>query len=238
MRDEYGAEIAECTVSQESSEEELATITSTINFELETRKERKRTRLVNGAKFPALKSFESYDFSNVAFPDGFTAKDLMTLDFVSRAEDFIFHGPTGRGKTHLAIAIGVACANAGKKVKFFDTADLVLQLKKAKEDGLLTVFYKEVNRTDLVILDELGYVPLDIEGARLLFHLMSSCYETRSLIITTNIEFGKWGTIFADEKLAAVLIDWLVHHGRLVEFNGESHRMSDALMLEGKTRKN
>ena len=162
----------------------------------------------------------------------------MTLDFVSRAEDFIFHGPTGRGKTHLAIAIGVACANAGKKVKFFDTADLVLQLKKAKDDGLLTVFFKEINRTDLVILDELGYVPLDIEGARLLFHLMISCYETRSLIITTNIEFGKWGTILADEKLAAALIDRLVHHGRLVEFNGESHRMSDALMLEGKTRKN
>ena len=224
-------------IYEESSDEELAIIVSTINLELETRKLRKRTKLINGAKFPALKSFKDYDFENVSFPDGFTPAELMSLQFVLRAEDFVFHGPTGRGKTHLAIAIGVACANEGMKVKFFDTADLVLQLKKAKEDGLLTNFYKEINRSDLVILDELGYVPLDIEGARLLFHLMSSCYETRSLVVTTNIEFGKWGTVFADDKLAAAIIDRLVHHGRLVEFNGASHRMSSALMLGGKNTK-
>ena len=84
----------------------------------------------------------------------------------------------------------------------------------------------------------MGYVPLDVEGARLLFQVMSSCYETRSLIITTNIEFGKWGTIFADDKLAAAIIDRLVHHGRLVEFNGGSYRMSSALMLDDKKAKN
>lgn len=97
---------------------------------------------------------------------------------------------------------------------------------------------KDLARSELIILDELGYVPLDVEGARLLFQVISSCYETRSLIITTNIEFGKWGTIFADDKLAAAIIDRLVHHGRLVEFNGGSYRMSSALMLDDKKAKN
>ena len=142
-------------------------------MELETREARKRTRLLNRAKFPALKSLEDYNFDNVAFPEGFTGKELMSLDFVTRAEDFVFHGPTGRGKTHLAIAIGVACANAGKKVRFFGTADLEMQLKKAKKEGSLSNFLKEISRSELIILDELGYVPLDIEGARLLFQVMS-----------------------------------------------------------------
>lgn len=93
---------------------------------------------------------------------------------------------------------------------------------------------KELGRADLLILDEFGYVPLDIEGARLLFQVMSDCYERRSVIVTTNIEFSKWGTVFGDDKLAAAIIDRLVHHGRLVEFNGASKRMDAALML-GKT---
>ena len=225
-------------IYSEYDSEKLKTLVEIIQLELKTRESRKRTRLLNRAKFPALKSFEGYNFENVGFPDGFTAKELMSLDFVDRAEDFVFHGPTGRGKTHLAIAIGVACANKGKRVRFFGTADLVMQLKKVQEEGMLSNFMKDISRSELIILDELGYVPLDIEGARLLFQVMSSCYETRSLVITTNIEFGKWGTIFADDKLAAAIIDRLVHHGRLVEFNGGSYRMSSALMIDGKTAKN
>ena len=90
---------------------------------------------------------------------------------------------------------------------------------------------KDIARNDLVILDEFGYVPLDIESSRLLFQVVSLCYETRSMILTTNIEFGKWGTILGDDKLAAAMIDRIVHHGRLVEFGGTSHRMDAALML-------
>ena len=225
-------------IYSEYDSEKLKTLVEIIQLELKTRESRKRTRLLNRAKFPALKSFEGYNFENVGFPDGFNAKELMSLDFVDRAEDFVFHGPTGRGKTHLAIAIGAACANKGKRVRFFGTADLVMQLKKVQEEGMLSNFMKDISRSELIILDELGYVPLDIEGARLLFQVMSSCYETRSLVITTNIEFGKWGTIFADDKLAAAIIDRLVHHGRLVEFNGGSYRMSSALMIDGKTAKN
>ena len=183
--------------------------------EMAVRERNKRARLYRRARFPQPKSFDGYDFSQVAFPDGYTADDLRSLAFVADAQDFVFHGQTGRGKTHLAIAVGSACVQAGMAVRFFTTAELM----------------KELARCDLIILDEFGYVPLDVESARLLFQVVSACYERRSVIFTTNIEFGKWGTVLGDEKLAAAMIDRVVHHGRLVEFGGPSRRMDGALML-------
>lgn len=191
----------------------------------------KKKRLFRKAAFPQIKSFEGYDFTHVSFPEGYGPEELMELGFVDDAQDFVFYGQTGRGKTHLAIAIGNACIQNGLEVRFFTVAQLVLRLVKAKREEKLESLYKDLSKAKLVILDELGYVPLDIEGARLLFQVITDCYERRSLIITTNIEFGKWGTIFGDDKLAAAVIDRLVHHGRLVEFNGTSKRMDEALML-------
>ena len=120
---------------------------------------------------------------------------------------------------------------AGRAVRFFTTAQLVLMLVRANRDHALEPMLKDLAKAEVLILDEFGYVPLDIEGSRLLFQVMSDCYEKRSLIVTTNIEFSKWGTVLGDDKLAAATIDRLVHHGRLVEFNGASRRMDAALML-------
>lgn len=136
--------------------------------------------------------------------------------------NFAFHGQTGRGKTHLAIAVGSAAVSAGRTVRFFGTAGLVLSLLKASREEALDKYLADIEKSDLVILDEFGYIPIDPEGARLLFQVISSCCERRSLILTTNIEFGKWGTVLGDEKLAAAAIDRIVHHGWLVEFGGES----------------
>ena len=155
----------------------------------------------------------------------------MSLAFVAEAQDFVFHGKTGRGKTHLAIAIGLACVERGMEARFFTAAELVMALTRASREHRLETLLADLSRADLLIVDELGYVPLDVEGARLLFQAMSGCYERRSLVVTTNIEFSRWGTVFGDDKLAAALIDRIVHHGRLVEFNGTSHRMDTALML-------
>ena len=135
------------------------------------------------------------------------------------------------GKTHLAVAVGTACVNAGRAVRFFTTAQLVLLLGRASRSGDLERLMAEIARCDLLVLDEFGYVPIDVEGARLLFQVMSDCYERRSMILTTNIEFSKWGVVLGDDKLASALIDRIVHHGRLVEFGGASRRMEDALML-------
>lgn len=120
-------------------------------------------------------------------------------------------------------------------VRFHQTAELVLQLGKAKRDGTLETMLRDIGRADLIILDEFGYVPFDIDGARLLYQIIAGSYERRSIIFTTNIEFSKWGTVFADDKLAAAIIDRIVHHGRLLEFTGQSRRVSEALMFGGNT---
>ena len=209
----------------------VRSVCALIEHELEVRERNKRQRLFRKAAFPQIKSFTDYDFSQVVFPQDYTKEDLMSLKFVDAAQDFVFYGQTGRGKTHLAIAVGAACVQKGKMVRFFTAADLVLALTKANRSHTLETLLKDIAKADLLIFDEFGYVPLDIEGARLLFQVISSCYENRSLLITTNIEFSKWGTIFGDDKLAAATIDRIVHHGRLVEFNGTSKRMDKALML-------
>lgn len=153
---------------------------------------------------------------------------LTSLEFLDHAQDLVFYGRTGRGKTHLAIALGVKAIGQGRAVRFCQTAELVLQLGKAKRAGSLDQILKDLARADLIILDEFGYVPFDIDGARLLYQIIAGAYERRSIIFTTNIEFGKWGTIFADDKLAAAIVDRIVHHGRLIEFHGPSRRMSEA----------
>lgn len=215
----------------EASAGQLRMACALIEHEQSVRERRKRERLFRKAAFPQLKSFDGYDFAQVGFPDGYGKDDLMSLEFIERAQDFVFHGQTGRGKTHLAIAVGAAAVSAGKAVRFFSTAGLVLALLKANREEVLDRHLADIEKSDLVILDEFGYIPIDPEGARLLFQVISGCYERRSLILTTNIEFSKWGTVLGDEKLAAAAIDRIVHHGRLVEFGGESRRMGDSLML-------
>ena len=186
-----------------SSAAQVRSAADLIGREMEVRERNKRERLYRKAAFPQVKSFEGYDFSQVAFPEGYGPGDLMSLAFVDSAQDFVFHGQTGRGKTHLAIAVGNACVRAGRTVRFFSTAQLVLMLTRASREHALEAVLKDIAKADLVILDEFGYVPLDVEGARLLFQVMSSCYEKRSVIVTTNIEFSKWGTVLGDDKLAA-----------------------------------
>lgn len=207
-----------------------------VRSELELRESRKVQRLVRRARFPARKTLDGYDFSQVSMPEGYTVDDLRSLAFLDAAEGFVFHGQTGRGKTHLAIALGtLAIQERGLEVRFFTAAELVLALERANREQRLDTFMRELSRCSMLVLDELGYVPLSREGARLLFQVISDCYEARSLVITTNIEFSKWGTVFGDEKMAAAVLDRVVHHSRLLEFNGPSRRMEEALML-GKSK--
>ena len=177
------------------------------------------------------KAVDGFDWSNVRFPEGWGREEMLSLDFVGRAEDLVFHGPTGRGKTHMATALGIEATRRGIAVRFFQTATLVLQLGKAKREGTLDRLLADVGRAGLVVLDEFGYVPFDVDGARLLYQVISDSYERRSIVFTTNVEFSRWGTVFADDKLAAAIVDRVVHHGRLVEFGGPSHRLEESLML-------
>lgn len=203
-----------------------------LRCELDNRDTAKRERLLRRARFPVMKTLDGYDYTHVRLPDGYTRDQLTSLEFLDHAQDLVFYGRTGRGKTHLAIALGVKAIGQGRAVRFCQTAELVLQLGKAKRAGSLDQILKDLARADLIILDEFGYVPFDIGGARLLYQIIAGAYERRSIIFTTNIEFGKWGTIFADDKLAAAIVDRIVHHGRLIEFHEPSRRMSEALMFD------
>ena len=195
----------------------------------------RRARLLRRARFPVPKSADGFDWSNVSFPDGWGREDMLSLAFVGAAEDLVFYGKTGRGKTHMATALGIMATRAGYPVRFCQTAQLVLRLGKAKREGTLDRLLADVARARLLVLDEFGHVPFDVDGAKLLYQVISDSYERRSIVFTTDVEFSRWGTVFADDKLAAAIVDRVVHHGRLVEFGGPSHRLEESLML-GKSR--
>ena len=162
---------------------QLAAIDRMLATELANREASKRARLMRQARFPVPKSLDGYDFANVRLPDGYTKEQPAGLDFAAKAQDLVFYGKTGRGKTHLATALGMLAVERGRSVRFRQTAELVLQLGKAKRDGALDSLLKDLARADLIILDEFGYVPFDIDGARLLYQIIAGSYERRSIIL-------------------------------------------------------
>lgn len=197
----------------------------------EAREGRRRGRLMREAEFPQIESLNGCDFSEVALPEGYTVDALRSLEFMDAARDFVFHGQAGRGKTHLAIAIGIAAVGKDREARFFTAAGLVMALTKACGDDSSDRFMKDISKCELLIVDELGCVPLAQAGARLLFQVLSDCCERRSLLITTDIESSKRGVVFGDDRMAGAIIDRVMRHGRPIEFNGSSKRMEHALML-------
>lgn len=195
-----------------------------------SRQESRRTRLLKNARLPALKTLDGFDWTAVRFPEDYGRDALASLDFIDRAQDLVLYGDVGTGKTHLATALAAAACRRGLQARFFTTSSLVMQLRRAKDDERLDKELAALARNHLLIIDELGYLPIDTDGARLLFQVISDSYEKRSLIITTNLEFSRWGTVFGDDNMAAAVIDRIVHHGRLLQFRGESYRVNHALM--------
>lgn len=214
-------------VQAESREEYLFRI---LQHELSYREQARKTRLLKQAEFYVLKTFDGYSFDEIRIPSGLGIDGLKNGSFISERKNLILYGNVGTGKTHLAIATGVAACNKGKVVRFFRTAALVNQLSDAQKKGELNRFLRQLSKADLIICDEWGYVPLDRDGSKLLFQVISDCYEQRSVIITINLEFSKWVNIFYDEQMTAAMIDRLVHHSYLLLFEGQSHRVKNSLM--------
>jgi DNA replication protein DnaC len=163
------------------------------------------------------------------------ADDITRCNFIPKHENLILYGTVGAGKTYLAIATGIAACNAGFKVRYWSTPRLVNALVKAKKAGELSRFLKAFEKLDLLICDEWGYVPIDSNGSKLLFQVVSECYERKSLIITTNLEFPQWNNIFADAKITAALLDRVIHHSHLLDFiNRKSRRLLETLVNKSK----
>ena len=200
--------------------------------EMASREQARRARFLREAVFSVYKTLEGFDFASVSLPPALTRQELTSLQFVAAKTNLVMYGPVGTGKTHLATALGVEACNRSMRTKFFTAAELVVRLSEALKEGMLDKLLASVLRADLLIIDEWGYVPVDRQGAQLLFRVIADSYEQRSLILTTNLEFSKWGTIFTDDQMAAAMIDRLAHHGHILLFEGESYRMKHALMRQ------
>ena len=185
-------------------------------------------RRIRSAKFPSTKSLDSFDFKALPSLNKVLVLDLARSEFILRRENIIALGPSGTGKTHLAIAIGFACCQLGMRVRFLTAAEMTTVLVEARSVDRLSRKLEQLARFDLVIIDELGYVPFDRAGADLLFTFITKIYEQRSLIVTTNLPFARWSEVFQDATAAAAVIDRIVHHSTILETKGKSYRLQAA----------
>ena len=184
----------------------------------------RRTRMAN---FPYIKTLADFDWSfQPSVPRGLV-EQLATLEFVGRGDNVVLVGSPGVGKTHLAIALGIEAVKAGREVRFMDCARLVDDLKDAQARGILKKRLKYYAHSKLLIIDELGYLDIDEGGADLLFQLVSTRYEQRSTIITTNVGIGGWAKVFGDEVAASAIADRVCHHCSMIKITGRSYRLKD-----------
>ena len=203
--------------------------------EIKYRDERASRIQVTVAGFPFEKEMKDFDFT---YQPGINKKQLLELEslrFMENKENILFVGSSGVGKTHLAVSIGIAAAKRRYMTYFISCHDLIMQLKKAHSENRLEQRLKQFCKYKLLIIDEIGYLPVDRDGANLFFQLIAKRYEETSTIITTNQPFSKWGEVFSDNTLANAILDRLLHHSSVIKITGPSYRLKGKLEeIEGK----
>lgn len=208
-----------------------------LELELQTRQTKAVFRRIKEAGFPAEKEINGFDFTAIPKLNKKRILDLAGCDFIRQRECVVFLGPPGVGKTHLAIALGREACARGHRVKFHTATGLATAYAEAREERTVLKLERAIERRNLVILDELGYVPLGQNGAENLFGFFSKCYERTSVIITTNLPFSQWPQVFGDERLAGALLDRLTHRVHVIEMKGESYRLGGSKRKKGGTSK-
>lgn len=205
-------------------------VTELLKLELQEREVNRINRMVKTAGFRVLKTLDEFVWnSSIELPHDLTQEYMENLRFLPPKENLIFMGAVGTGKTHLATALALKACQEGRRVRFFTAAELGNILLEKNAKGTLNNFLGTLKKTELIVVDEIGFVPLHKDAAELLFQVISDCYERKSLIITSNLEFSQWNTVFGDNRLTAALVDRLIHHSHIVIFSGESYRLAQSI---------
>ena len=197
-------------------------------LELLDRERRAADRRLKAAKFPTYKTLENFDFTAQPSVNKPLMTELLRCAYIDNRENVLLVGNPGTGKTHLATSLGIEACGRGKRVRFWRATELITQLMEAREDRVLGRMKKQLAKLDLLVLDELGYVPASKLGAELLFDVISVAYERTSLIVTTNLPFERWVEVLGCERLTGAALDRLTHRCHIIECNGESYRLKDA----------
>ena len=226
MKDYYPNYVETATKRNKSLTEALLELTEK---EIEYRNERASQIQITVSAFPYKKEIDDFDFDYQPSINKQEILELNNLGFLSRHENILFVGPSGVGKTHLATSIGITAAKKRYSVDFISCHDLITQLNKAHYENKLEARIKHFCRYELLIIDEIGYLPVDKQGANLFFQLIAKRYEKHSTIITTNQSFNKWGEVFNDSIIANAILDRLLHHSTVINIKGTSYRIKDKL---------
>jgi DNA replication protein DnaC len=222
---EYAAIASVCARERQ---DHIAYLLKLVERELIEREQRAAERRIKNARFPVLKTLDTFRFEAQPSINRPLVLELMRGEYIEKQENILLMGNPGTGKTHLATALGHSACSEGKRVRFFSVTGLATQLLEAREDRQLERFLRRLQRQHLLILDEFGYVPFSKAGAELLFEVVSRAYERTSLILTTNLPFENWTEVLGNERLTGAMLDRITHRVHIIEANGESYRLRDA----------
>jgi DNA replication protein DnaC len=205
--------------------------------EVAQREANRQRQCIKAARFPLLKELADFDFSCVPSLNKQHVLDLARGNYLPKAEPILLVGNPGLGKTHVAISLALAACRQGQRVRFYTAAGLVNELIQAQDEHRLPRLLNAALKQNLIVLDELGFIPFSPIGAQLLFQFCSTLYERVALIITTNLKFADWPQVFGDERLTAALLDRLTHRAHILDFTGESFRFRQRMQREAKKKK-
>jgi DNA replication protein DnaC len=229
---EYERQAQECA---QSGADHVRYLLRLAELELIERERRMVERRIRAAKFPTVKSLDSFDFIAIPSLNKMLVTELTRGEYILRRENIIALGNSGTGKTHVALALGLAACQRGFSVGFTTAAGLVHQLMEARDEKRLLRLQTQLAAHKLLIIDELGYVPLSPTGAELLFEVFSQRYERGSTLVTSNLPFEEWTSVFGSERLTGALLDRLTHHVHILELNGDSYRLKQSKSRRRKT---